>query len=88
MRQKTARRALMGRATGRFTMSERHFSEMHFSEAPLRGKCWWLGELPESGLSGLSGVQAQIITRLRAQARERGRGWHTAKQNAGGFLQR
>ena len=58
----------MGCATGRFTKSERRFSE-----AALQGKCWWLGELPDSGLSGLSGVQAQIITRLRAQARERGR---------------
>ena len=70
----------MGRATGRFTKSERRFSE-----AALRGKCWWLGELPDSGLSGLSGVQAQTITSLRAQARERGLGWHAAKQNAGGF---
>ena len=59
---------VMGCATGRFTKSERRFSE-----AALQGKCWWLGELPDSGLSGLSGVQAQIITRLRAQARERGR---------------
>ena len=58
----------MGRATGRFTKSERRFSE-----AALRGKCWWLGDLPESGLSGPSGVQAQIMTRMRAQARERGR---------------
>ena len=59
---------VMGRATGRFTKSE-----WRLSEAALRGKCWSLGELPDSGLSGLGGVQAQIITRLRAQAQERGR---------------
>ena len=51
----------MGRATGRFTKSEQRFSE-----AALRGKCWWLEDLPESGLLGLSGVQAQIMTRMRA----------------------
>ena len=62
----------MGCATGRFTKSERRFSE-----AALQGKCWWLGELPDSGLLGLSGVQAQIIIRLRAQAQERGRMAHS-----------
>ena len=72
----------MGRARGRFTKSERRFSE-----AALRGKCWSLGDLPDSGLSGLSGVQAQTTPDC---VRKRGNevGWHTAKRNAGGFLQR
>ena len=83
MRQKTARRALMGRATGRFTKSE-----WRLSEAALRGKCWSLGELPDSGLSGLGGVQAQIITRLRAQAQERGRMAYSEAKRRWLFFQR
>ena len=73
---------VMGRATGRFTKSE-----WRFSEAALRGKCWSHEKLPNSGLSGLSGVQAQIVTRLRAQARERGRMAHSKAKRRWFFLQ-